>query len=157
MAKRKGLALAPVKRALKGTGANLAANDATEYVKNLVDDEIKATTTTAKNIVGLAKKTKITSAFVEEAIKMRCNTWSPDVISSGKKRKDIGLALAPVRGLMKEVGADLVAEDAVIVMANYAKDLITEIGRKALQLARHAKREKIMIADVKAARDMLFK
>jgi histone H3/H4 len=61
------------------------------------------------------------------------------------------LAIAPVRDLMNENGAKLVAKDALLKVVEYLESRIKEITKKALELAKHAGREKIMMNDIALA------
>jgi histone H3/H4 len=61
------------------------------------------------------------------------------------------LAIAPVRDLMKENGAKLVAKDAVMKLVEYLEGSIEEITMKAVKLAKHAGRKKIMMSDITLA------
>ena len=61
------------------------------------------------------------------------------------------LAIAPVRDLMKENGAKLVAKDAVMKLVDYLEGRIEEVTRKAVGLAKHAGRKKVMMSDVNLA------
>lgn len=57
-----------------------------------------------------------------------------------------------LRRLMKvEAGANIVAADAVLSLMDYLQDLAVDITKKALDLAKHAKRKTISKADVKLA------
>ena len=61
------------------------------------------------------------------------------------------LAIAPVRDLMKENGAKLVAKDAVMKLVEYLEGSIEEITMKAVKLAKHAGRKKVMMSDITLA------
>ena len=57
-----------------------------------------------------------------------------------------------LRRLMKNEGAaDVVALNAVLALQEYLNDTAIEITKKALALAKHAKRKTITKADVKLA------
>ncbi|MHA1270285.1 MAG: histone [Candidatus Helarchaeota archaeon] len=57
-----------------------------------------------------------------------------------------------LRRLMKEEGAaSIVAADAVLSLMDYLQDLATDITKKALELAKHAKRKTISKEDIKLA------
>jgi len=61
------------------------------------------------------------------------------------------LAIAPVRDLMKETGAKLVAKDAVMKLVEYLEGQIETITSKAVGLAKHAGRKKVMMSDINLA------
>lgn len=57
-----------------------------------------------------------------------------------------------LRRLMKvEAGASIVAADAVLSLMDYLQDLAVDITKKALELAKHAKRKTISKSDIKLA------
>ena len=57
-----------------------------------------------------------------------------------------------LRRLMKKEGdADIVALDAVLLLQEELNDRVIEITKKALALAKHAKRKTITKADIKLA------
>ncbi|MHA1311563.1 MAG: histone [Candidatus Helarchaeota archaeon] len=57
-----------------------------------------------------------------------------------------------LRRLMKqEADANIVAADAVLTLMDYLQDLAVDITKKALELAKHAKRKTITKSDVKLA------
>jgi histone H3/H4 len=57
-----------------------------------------------------------------------------------------------LRRLMKEEGlASIVAADAVMALLEYLQDTATGVTKKALELAKHAKRKTITKADIKLA------
>jgi len=55
------------------------------------------------------------------------------------------------RLMKKEGGADIVALDAVLSLQEQLNDRAIEITKKALALAKHAKRKTITKADIKLA------
>ena len=61
------------------------------------------------------------------------------------------LAIAPVRDLMKDAGAKLVAKDAVLKLVEYLEAEIEEITKKAIGFAKHAGRKKVMMSDINLA------
>ena len=61
------------------------------------------------------------------------------------------LALAPVRELMKDAGADLVAKDAIMAVVSYLEDTIKKVSKNALELVKLSKRKKVTGADVAKA------
>lgn len=57
-----------------------------------------------------------------------------------------------LRRLMKVEGdAAMVAREALDALVTYLQDRATEITKKALEIAKHAKRKTIMKADIKMA------
>ena len=61
------------------------------------------------------------------------------------------LAIAPVRDLMKESGAKLVAKDAVSKLVESLEAEVEELTRKAIRFAKHAGRKKVMMTDINLA------
>jgi histone H3/H4 len=75
-------------------------------------------------------------------------------LAKKKKKKATGktrLALAPVRELMKDAGADLVAKDAIMAVVQYLEDTIKKVSGNALELVKLSKRKKVTGADVAKA------
>ncbi|MHA1794006.1 MAG: histone [Promethearchaeota archaeon] len=62
------------------------------------------------------------------------------------KRKN--LAWSPIRELMKSVGAQIVARDAVDLMIKILEEEIKDITTNALKLTRHSKRTKLTKDDI---------
>lgn len=63
------------------------------------------------------------------------------------------IAKAPIRRLMKNCGADLVAEDALAGLVAYLEQQADALTKKALKVAEADKRKKITAQDViKAAK-----
>ena len=57
-----------------------------------------------------------------------------------------------LRRLMKEeADATIVAANAVLELMDFLQDLATDITKKALELAKHAKRKTITKSDIKLA------
>lgn len=57
-----------------------------------------------------------------------------------------------LRRLMKQEGnASIVALDAVLGLQEYLNDMVLGVTKKALELAKHAKRKTITKADIKLA------
>ncbi|MHA1371125.1 MAG: histone [Promethearchaeota archaeon] len=65
------------------------------------------------------------------------------------KRK--ALAWSPVRDLMKSVGAQIVARDAVDFLIKYLEEAAKDVTAKALRLTRHSKRTKLTKDDIELA------
>ena len=66
------------------------------------------------------------------------------------KRKRV-FASSPLRALMKNVGAEIVARAAVEVSLYYLEERAKELTDVALRLAKHSKRKKITADDMKLA------
>jgi histone H3/H4 len=60
-------------------------------------------------------------------------------------------AFSPVRDLMKSVGAQIVARDAVEALIAYLETVGTDLTTKALKFTRHGKRAKLTRADLDLA------
>lgn len=56
-----------------------------------------------------------------------------------------------LRRLMKNEGATIVASSAVLRLQEWLDDTATAITKKALEMAKHAKRKRITKADIKLA------
>lgn len=65
--------------------------------------------------------------------------------------KKKALAWSPVRDLMKSVGGQVVARDAVDLLISALEDKAKACTSSALKLARHSKRTKVMREDVSLA------
>ena len=61
------------------------------------------------------------------------------------------IAKAPIRRLMKNQGANLVAEDAVNVLINFLEKFGGDVTKKAIALANADKRKRVTADDVGAA------
>ena len=66
-------------------------------------------------------------------------------------RKRRIFAWSPLRALMAEAGAEIVARDAVEVLLNYLEDRSTGITEDAIVFAKHSNRKKVSKADVQLA------
>lgn len=53
--------------------------------------------------------------------------------------------------LLKEAGADRVADSAKSAMRDYLEEVCTTVGREAVQLAMHAGRKTVKAEDIKLA------
>ncbi len=71
-----------------------------------------------------------------------------------KKTTKTRLAIAPVRDLMKDAGADLVAKDAILAVVSHLETMIETISKNALELVKLSKRKKVTGADVSKAATM---
>lgn len=70
------------------------------------------------------------------------------------KRK--ALAWSPVRDLMKSVGAQIVARDAVDMLIGFLEEKAKDITTSALKLTRHSKRTKLTKEDIDLVLKMGF-
>ena len=68
--------------------------------------------------------------------------------------KKKALAWSPIRALMKSVGAQIVARDAVDLVVKWASEKITAITTKAMRLTTHSKRTTISKDDIELALKM---
>lgn len=57
-------------------------------------------------------------------------------------------AWSPVRKLMKDNGAEMVARDAVDALVDYLEKLAKVMTNKALEMTRHAGRKKLTLGDM---------
>ncbi len=62
--------------------------------------------------------------------------------------KKKALAWSPVRDLMKSVGAQIVARDAVDLLISFLEDSAKDVTSQALKLTRHSKRTKLTREDI---------
>ena len=62
-------------------------------------------------------------------------------------------AWSPVRALMQEAGAEIVAREAVDVLLNFLEARARNITENALVFAKHSRRKKVSKADVALAID----
>jgi histone H3/H4 len=60
-------------------------------------------------------------------------------------------AWSPVRKLMKDNGAEMVARDAVDALIDYLEKLAKGMTNKALEMTRHAGRKKLTLEDMDLA------
>jgi histone H3/H4 len=60
-------------------------------------------------------------------------------------------AWSPIRELMKNSGADMVAKDAVDELISFLEKKAKEITNLALEFSRHAQRKKLTEADMQMA------
>jgi len=64
-------------------------------------------------------------------------------------------AWSPVRKLMKDNGAEMVARDAVDALIDYLQKLARTMTNKALEMTRHAGRKKLTLNDMNLAMTIL--
>ncbi len=77
----------------------------------------------------------------------------PKQLKSGgiKKMAKKVFAWSPVRKLMKDNGAEMVARDAVDALIDYLEKLAKGMTNKALEMTRHAGRKKLTLGDMDLA------
>ncbi|MHA1368378.1 MAG: histone family protein [Promethearchaeota archaeon] len=61
------------------------------------------------------------------------------------------ISKAPIRRVMKNYGASLVAEDAVVALTEFLEKYGMEVTKKAIEIAKKDKRKKVTADDVLAA------
>ena len=64
-------------------------------------------------------------------------------------------AWSPIRELMKNNGAEIVARNAVEDLISYLEEIASQITSQALELAKHSGRKKVTANDMKIAMDMI--
>ncbi|TFG07700.1 MAG: histone [Promethearchaeota archaeon] len=64
-------------------------------------------------------------------------------------------AWSPIRKLMKDNGAEMVARDAVDALIDYLEKLAKNVTNKALEMTRHAGRKKLTLEDMSLAMDLM--
>ena len=64
-------------------------------------------------------------------------------------------AWSPVRKLMKDNGAEMVARDAVDALIDYLEKMARTATNKALEMTRHAGRKKLTLGDMDLAMQLI--
>ncbi len=64
-------------------------------------------------------------------------------------------AWSPVRKLMKDNGAEMVAREAVDALIDYLEKVARGVTNKALEMTRHANRKKLTVTDMTLAMKLL--
>ena len=65
-------------------------------------------------------------------------------------------AWSPIRKLMKDNGAEMVARDAVDALIDYLEKEARNVTNKALEMTRHAGRKKLTLNDMDLAMKLLL-
>ena len=68
-----------------------------------------------------------------------------------KKGRGGYISKAPIRRLMKDEGAVLVAEEAISLMIAHLTDIAKETTKAAVKLVKDDKRKRLMAADIMAS------
>ena len=63
-------------------------------------------------------------------------------------------AWSPIRNLMKEAGAEMVAHEAVDSLIEHLEDFARDLTSKSLEMTRHANRKKLEADDIQMALDL---
>jgi histone H3/H4 len=66
-------------------------------------------------------------------------------------------AWSPIRKLMKDNGAEMVARDAVDALIDYLQKSARNVTSKALEMTRHAGRKKLTLGDMDLAMKLILK
>ena len=64
-------------------------------------------------------------------------------------------AWSPIRKLMKDNGAEMVARDAVDALISYLEGVAKSVTNKALEMTRHAGRKKLTVEDMTLAMSLM--
>ncbi len=75
---------------------------------------------------------------------------APKKKAAPAKSRSAYIAKAPIRRLMKNEGAGLVAEDAVILLIEELTKAAKEVTKEAVKLVKSDKRKRVTAADIAA-------
>ncbi|MFX0186146.1 MAG: histone [Candidatus Hodarchaeota archaeon] len=78
-----------------------------------------------------------------------------NIIWRNKKMAKKVFAWSPVRKLMKDNGAEMVARDAVDALIDYLEKTAKNVTNKALEMTRHAGRKKLTLEDMGLAMKLM--
>ncbi len=79
---------------------------------------------------------------------------APAKATAKKESRESFIAKAPIRRLMKNEGANLVAEKAVDLLIDKLTDLATKVTKNAIKLMKDDNRKRVTAADVQMAERM---
>ena len=66
------------------------------------------------------------------------------------------LPIAPIKRIVKNVGAGRVSDDAAILLSKFLEEQGEELARKSISFAKHAGRKTVKASDVQLALKLKF-
>lgn len=66
------------------------------------------------------------------------------------------LPIAPLKRIFKQVGAERVSDDAMIILADHLEDQATIIAENTINMAKHAGRKTVKVDDLELAISTLY-